>query len=241
MRRQLYVLAFILAALTPSLADAQQQPAPLAQPSPSQPAPAPQTPAPPQTAGFGGTTDNPTFEVGLGYQFLRAGGLCFDDDDTDGDDECGDARSFPLGFAIDGVRNFGRVGLVGELGWSRDSDDLTIGTDSATFAENLFHYAAGVRVSGHNAGRFWPYGQVLVGGVTSRVSADFDDDTLETDATTRTRLMIQPGIGATVVGGDGWGIFGQVDYRRVFLDEDEDGSSGRNDLRIFIGVRAILD
>jgi hypothetical protein len=53
--------------------------------------------------------------------------------------------------------------------------------------------------------------------------------------------MIQPGIGATVVAGDGWGVFGQVDYRRLFLDEDEDGNSGRNDLRFFVGVRVILD
>lgn len=238
MRRQVHVLVLFLLIALASVAHAQQPPA-----TPAQPAPQPAAPAPALAAQTPGSTpsETPTFEVSLGYQYLRASGLCFDDDDTDGDDECGDSQSYPLGFAIDGVRNFGRVGLVGELGWSRDSEDVAFGSSTGTFAENLFHYAAGVRLTGHNPGRFWPYGQILFGGVTSRVSADFDDDTLETDATTRTRFIIQPGIGATVVGGDGWGLFGQVDYRRVFLDEDEDGSSGRNDLRVFLGLRVILD
>ena len=241
MRRQVQVLVVLSITITASVAGAQQQPATPPQAAQLQAAPPPQTPAP-SAAPVSTDNDNPTFEVGLGYQFLRAGGLCFeDDDDTDGDEDCGDAQSFPLGFAVDGVRNFGRVGLVGELGWSRDSVDISDGAASGTAAENLFHYAAGFRITGHGSGRLWPYGQVLVGGVTSRVSADFDDDTVETDAVTRTRFILQPGIGATIVGGDGWGVFGQVDYRRIFLKEDEDGSSGRNDVRVFVGVRVILD
>jgi hypothetical protein len=43
------------------------------------------------------------------------------------------------------------------------------------------------------------------------------------------------------VSGDGWGIFTQVDYRRVFLDEEEFLASGRNDVRVFLGARMILD
>ena len=53
--------------------------------------------------------------------------------------------------------------------------------------------------------------------------------------------MLQPGAGAVVVAGDGWGIVGQLDYRRVFLDEDEDGESGENDFRVFVGLRVVLD
>jgi hypothetical protein len=238
MRRQIHVLAVLLVVVMASVAGAQQQPAPTTQPAQSQAAPA-QTPAVSQSPGTTGTAENPTFEVGLGYQFLRAGGLCFDDDDdANGDDDCGESRSYPLGFAFDGVRNFGAVGLVGELGWSRDSEDFSFDGDSGTVSDNLFTYGAGVRVTGHGAGRFWPYGQILLGGVTSRVSAEFDDDS---ESESRTRFMLQPGVGATVVAGDGWGIFGQVDYRRIFLDEDEDGSSGRNDIRVFVGFRWILD
>jgi hypothetical protein len=72
--------------------------------------------------------------------------------------------------------------------------------------------------------------------VHDRLSAD--DDAFDGS---NTAFMLQPGVGATYVAGDGWGIVGQVDYRRVFLDEEEDFASGRNDLRVFIGVRMILD
>jgi len=44
-----------------------------------------------------------------------------------------------------------------------------------------------------------------------------------------------------VVAGDGWGIVGQVDYRRVFLDKEKDGESGENEFRVFVGIRFILD
>jgi hypothetical protein len=53
--------------------------------------------------------------------------------------------------------------------------------------------------------------------------------------------MLQPGVGVGIAAGDGWGIFGQVDYRRVFLKESEDGSSGENEFRVYFGVRFLLD
>ena len=63
----------------------------------------------------------------------------------------------------------------------------------------------------------------------------------ESTAIQRTKFMLQPGAGAVVVAGDGWGIVGQVDYRRVFLDKDKDGESGENEFRVFVGIRFILD
>jgi hypothetical protein len=36
---------------------------------------------------------------------------------------------------------------------------------------------------------------------------------------------------------DGLGLVGSIDDRRVFLDEDEDGEPGENEVRVFIGVR----
>jgi hypothetical protein len=53
--------------------------------------------------------------------------------------------------------------------------------------------------------------------------------------------MLQPGAGVFINAGDGWGVVGAVDYRRVFLDEDEDGESRENEFRVFIGVRVQLD
>ena len=84
----------------------------------------------------------------------------------------------------------------------------------------------------------WPFAQVFAGFVHSRVSTEFAGIDVS-DSTTR--FMLQPGAGAVFLAGDGWGIVGQVDYRRVFLDEDEDGESGENDFRVFVGVRVILD
>src|SRR5690606_33132952 len=146
--------------------------------------------------------EGPTFEVGLGYQFLRAGELCFDDEG----EICSESQSFPLGFAIDGVRNFGRLGLVAEIGWSRDEDDIIEGVDAATISQNIFHYVAGVRWTGHSSGRVWPYGQILAGAATIRADIDFDNDAVDDvfgDSDTTTRFILQPGVGVTVVGGDG--------------------------------------
>ena len=53
--------------------------------------------------------------------------------------------------------------------------------------------------------------------------------------------MVQPGAGVVFLAGDGWGIVAQVDYRRVFLKEAEDGDTGENDFRTFFGIRVILD
>ena len=53
--------------------------------------------------------------------------------------------------------------------------------------------------------------------------------------------MAQGGGGITFVTGDGWGLFLDAAYRRVVLDEEEDFTSGRNDVRAVFGVRMILD
>jgi hypothetical protein len=51
--------------------------------------------------------------------------------------------------------------------------------------------------------------------------------------------MVQAGGGVTVTLNGRWGLVGQVDYRRVFLDES-DGESGENQLRVVLGVRVGL-
>ena len=64
-----------------------------------------------------GTTNRPTYEFSLGYQWLRTGDFCAAFDASDCSDE--DPTTFPAGVLIDVVRNFGAFGIVGEAGWSR--------------------------------------------------------------------------------------------------------------------------
>jgi hypothetical protein len=133
---------------------------------------------------------------------------------------------FPFGLNVDAARNFGALSLVGEVGWAFKSED--------DVSNHVWHFGAGPRVTLRNSGKVWPFAQAIVGAAHLRFSADdFSDST--------TKFMVQPGGGVVVVAGDGWGIVGQVDYRRIFLDEDEDGESGENDFRILFGVRLILD
>src|SRR5687767_3576890 len=143
------------------------------------------------------TTRSPSYELSAGYQFLRLPDM-----------------NFPFGVGIDGAMHLGRFGLVAEGGWSMHSDE-----DEATDLElrtNMWHIAAGPRFTGFNAGSAWPYAQVLVGAAIAHAS--LDDDAFDVDLSdTETALMVQPGFGVTFVAGDGWGLFGQVDFRRTFF------------------------
>jgi hypothetical protein len=170
-----------------------------------------------QTAGPARTT-NPTYELSAGYQFLHL-----------------PDQNFPFGVAIDGAWHRGPFGLVAEAGWSRHSDD-PFGTEVSA---NMFHFAAGPRWTGFGSGRLWPYAQVLVGAAIAHSSSEGASiDVSDTD----TAFMLQPGVGVTIVGGDGWGVFGQVDYRRTFFDvPDNTEDNTNNQFRVFVGLRMILD
>jgi len=175
-----------------------------------------------------GTTTMPTFEIGAGYQLFHIGKVCNNDPLVE---TCSADRTFPVGLAVDAVRNFGPLGIVGEGAWAYDSD----ASNGVDVKFNNWHVAGGARWTARSA-KFWPYGQLLAGINQDRISADgatFDNS--------QTSFMLQPGVGATYVVGDGWGLFGQIDYRRVFLDGDENLSDGRNDFRLFFGARMILD
>ena len=165
----------------------------------------------------------PKFEFSGGYQLYRVGQVCDSGAITQ---TCTANRTFPLGFAFDVARNFGSIGIVGEGGWSSDAeDDLDFKT---------WHLAGGARWTSRRLEKLWPYGHFLLGMVQDRVSGSFQGADVDRSAT---NFMVQPGAGVTYVLGAGWGVTGQIDYRRVFLNSDEELSSGRNDFRMFIGVR----
>lgn len=200
----------------------------------------------------------PTVEVGVGYQLLRTGEF-FDEDVFDEDEDecdaiffCEPARTFPFGVNVDVVRNFGPLGVVGEIGWAFDKEDDSF---DGAFLDgdakyDVWHAAGGVRYTGGATVR--PFAQVLLGVAGNRLKLEGSGE--EIDAS-QTNLMVQPGAGVAFTAG-GVGVFGQVDYRRVFglrptalevsidetpgeVDESELDSFefDRNDFRFVVGVR----
>src|SRR5262249_6475555 len=69
----------------------------------------------------------PTFELSAGYQFTHA-----------------PDQTFPFGLNVDGMRHYGPLGLVGEVGWARHSDD----DSGATFTNNMWNFGVGPRWTG---------------------------------------------------------------------------------------------
>jgi hypothetical protein len=182
-----------------------------------------------QLSAQGTTTKRPTWEFGLGYQWLRTGAFCatFDASNCTSDDP----QTHPFGLTANAARSWGAFGIVGDVGWSRDTDG------GSSLNSDVFHAAGGVRFTGR-WGRIWPYAEVLGGVGYQSYHVEL---TTVTFTETRTWPMAQAGGGATFVTGDGWGIYIQADYRRMFLDETEDFQSGRNDVRAVFGLRMILD
>jgi hypothetical protein len=169
-----------------------------------------------------GTTTSPTFELGAAFQYLRVS--------VEGEgDEDGASNSFPFGLAVDAARYWGPLGIVAEGGWANDSADVP----GFSVTSNFYHFGAGPRFALHTAGRVRPYAQVLVGA--SILPGRVEEDGVPDISDTSSAFMVQPGVGATFVMGDGWGLFGDVAYRRSFFD------TGSNDIRVLFGARMILD
>ena len=166
-----------------------------------------------QPPAAGATAGTPTFELSGGYQLLHV-----------------PDRTFPFGLNVDAARHYGALGLVGELGFAHVSEDDTERKEGAT----AWNIGAGGRWTKFSSGRVWPFAQVLLGLEVMSGRAGLE----ESD----TSFMLQPGVGINYVAGDGWGIVGQIDYRRTFFDEPDDvDNSINNQFRIFIGARMILD
>jgi hypothetical protein len=150
-------------------------------------------------------------DIGLGYQFLR-----------------GDGESVPLGFNFDvAYPIMNQLSVVGEVGWSHDSES-EFGIDASL---NAVNFGAGIRWSGNYDPRFTPFAQVILGAQRDSYSVEgfeeFDDST--------TNFILQPGGGVSFKLNDMWGVFGQVDYRRIFYEGE-----GTNAFRLVLGARVNL-
>jgi hypothetical protein len=143
----------------------------------------------------------------LGYQVLRIPG-----------------ETYPLGLNVDvsGRMKNGWT-AVGEFGWSKDDQDDPAVTGSLKF----LHFGAGPRWTFPGV-RVRPFAQVLAGGVHTDADTNLTNDS-------DNAFMLQPGIGVVVPVATGWGVLGQLDYRRVFFKEE-----GDNEWRAVFGLRVGL-
>jgi hypothetical protein len=116
--------------------------------------------------------------------------------------------------------------IVGEFGWAKD-DQSEPGLDGSI---SVLNFGAGPRwnlAAGTTGVR--PFVQILAGGV--HTSAELTINNAPSVDDSDTAFMLQPGAGVIYPVSDAWGIVGQVDYRRVFFEEQ-----GDNEWRFVIGV-----
>ena len=159
------------------------------------------------------------FDATGGYQFSRAGD-----------------RTLPIGWSADIAANLtGTWSIVGEVsGAYRTDGDEDLGVDVWL---SVHSFGTGARWSSRAATRIIPFLQVLVGAARAAAVADIADTTVGDSST---NVMLQPGGGVHVTMTVTLGLVGQVDYRRVFVEDAEDSGSGANQLRVFVGVRVGL-
>jgi len=178
--------------------------------------------------------DAPRVEGTLGYQAIHT---------RIGKAARGEDAWYSIGFNIDGSYSLTpALSLVGEVGWGRSpvtgtctvcSSPITL-HDQTRAAFNESNFGGGVRYNKRGAGKITPFGQVILG--LSRDS--FDTRTallfaeLVGEAYTTNSFLAQPGGGVVWKANDNVGVVGQVDYRRVFADDE-----GFNGFRVVLGMR----
>jgi hypothetical protein len=131
-------------------------------------------------------------DVGLGYQFLRLGGV-----------------SFPEGLSVEVTQGVADAfAVVGETGWSRKST-TPFGFSERTTA---LHFGGGMRWAARNDQRVRPFAQFVLGVERDIVAVK------EFGSESASSLLVQPGGGMTVHLTGRQIIFGQIDLRRVFQE-----------------------
>lgn len=159
--------------------------------------------------------DAPALDLGIGYQWLHA-----------------PEQAYPFGINLDLSGTLtGHLRWVGELGWSRDSEDVDDVDVSGSLTATSF--GAGVRWT-PPAASYRPYVQLLAGVHHDKLNVDANALAVYVDVS-ETSFMLQPGAGVTVPVGAKWGLFGQADWRRIFYEGE-----GENDFRLVVGARIDL-
>jgi hypothetical protein len=158
-------------------------------------------------------------EFSLGYQYQHLSGS-------------GESLNSPVGINVDvavpiGVPN---LGVVGQFDWSRKSESETVFGTSVDATLNLSIFGGGIRWTGTNVPSAEPYVQVLFGA--SHSSFDSSVAGTQFDNSSSTDPMLQFGGGVAVPVGGIWKVLGQVDYRRIFTEDE-----GTNSVRAVAGVR----
>jgi len=182
-------------------------------------------------------------ELSLGYQWQRFS-LSIDDSGDFGDFGAFDeSLTAPLGLNVDLAIPIPRnLDVVGQLDWSRWSESAGILGTSVSASANFTTFGGGIRWSSLASPSVTPFVQGLFGAtrvtfgcdVTGFNCEDILEEFLEQDASA-TDLMFQFGGGVAIPMG-GWSVFGQLDYRRFFA-EDESISSIRFVGGIRLGTR----
>lgn len=167
-------------------------------------------------------------ELTLGYQWQN---LSSDDDEDLGFDCC----NAPLGFNVDVAGPISpSLDIVGQVDWSRWNKSEVIFGTSADFTANFTTFGGGLRWSNRTNPGATPFVQALFGVMRSSFScevAGFDCEDLVGDDTSETDPMLQIGGGVAIPLG-GWSAVGQVDYRRIFVED-----AGVNGFRVVVGAR----
>jgi hypothetical protein len=167
-------------------------------------------------------------ELSLGYQWQQ---FSFDIDD-EFDVFIDDSVTAPLGFNVDVAAPItGALDVFGQVDWSRQSQNIDIFGQSVESSWTFLSYGGGVRWSSRASPSVTPFVQGLFGATRASVGCEvltFDcDDFLDEDNLSSTNPMLQLGGGVAIPLG-GLSALGQVDYRRVFVED-----SGVNGFRCY--------
>lgn len=157
------------------------------------------------------------FEVSGGYQVTRAA-----------------EQTFAIGWSAGVATNLNDAwSVIAEINRARRVEpDAELDVDVTL---SILTSGAGMRWS-RRGGGVVPFVQLLAGATMLSADAEVHGTGIGESVT---KFMLQPGGGADVRLNDRFGLVGQADYRRVFLD-DSDGESGENQFRVFLGVRVGL-
>lgn len=177
-------------------------------------------------AGSALAQTTPRTEVSAGYQFLSS-------IDEDGE-------SLPVGWYFDIAGNLNRtLGVVFQVGGNYKSfeESVTVGTGTLTadLDVKVHEFMGGLRVNARGNPALVPFGQVLVGGITTSLDATVSSTIPGvppsfTDDGSATEFALQVGGGINFALTDALGLRVAADYLRIFADE------GANVFRFHAGI-----